>query len=169
MTISWEYPHNYIQLISLEAEILGLGMEQSRVNLRGSTKVRGPNQTLHPSNTNMVKSLMCCFVVDLSVWARETRTGCRNSSEDTSMNLNLIFFFTRDIAWWLGTRKACTRRLLTEETHLEDPLWNGLYVQSHWEKLLFFHVIWGIPWTSLWVFSSSSSNILWKKLKMKSK
>lgn len=65
-------------------------MEQSLVNLRGSTKVRGPNQTLNPSNTNMVKYLMCCFVVDLSVWAHETRTGCRNSSEDTSMNL--IFF-----------------------------------------------------------------------------
>lgn len=106
MTISWEYPHNYIQLISLEAEILGLGMEQSRVNLRGSTKVRGPNQTLHPSNTNMVKSLMCCFVVDLSVWAHETRTGCRNSSEDTSMNLNLIFFFHQGHSMVVGDSES---------------------------------------------------------------
>lgn len=92
MKIWWEYPHNYIQFISLEVEILRLGMEQSRVNVRGSTKVRGPNQMLHPSNTNMVKSVMCCFVVDLSVWAHETRTGCRNSSEDTSINLNFFFF-----------------------------------------------------------------------------
>lgn len=55
----------YNALFPRKVEILRLGMERSHVNLRGSTKARGPNQTLLPSDANMVESLMCCFVVDL--------------------------------------------------------------------------------------------------------
>lgn len=52
MMIWWGYPHNYIQYISSEAEIIRLGMEQSRVNLRGSTKAWDQTKlTFYPTRT----------------------------------------------------------------------------------------------------------------------